>query len=109
MLGLRILPFHSAPSCLKKLVAQNCDIESLPDNLFHYNWEEVDLMGNKGEGETMACSGVPKNAENAFTESLGELCVWCNMTNHQRGFSMCPRTAPSHCRLWIGLGGSLGI
>ena len=60
MLGLRILPFHSAPSCLKKLVAQNCDIESLPDNLFHYNWEEVDLMGNKGKGEQWRVHDFPK-------------------------------------------------
>ena len=51
ILGLKLLPPLSASSCLKKLVAENCDIQSLPDNLFHYNWEEIDLRGNKGEGD----------------------------------------------------------
>ena len=48
VLGLKILPFHSVSSCLKELVAQKCDIQSLPDNLFQYDWEKINLRGNKG-------------------------------------------------------------
>ena len=45
------MPFLSASSCLKKLDAENCDILSLPDNLFQYQMEEINLKGNKGEDD----------------------------------------------------------
>ena len=48
-LGLKSLPHLSDSSCLKKLDAENCDIQSLPDNLLHYHMEEIYLKGNKGK------------------------------------------------------------
>ena len=36
-------------SSLKKLFAENCDIQFLPDNLFHYKLEEINLNGYKGD------------------------------------------------------------
>ena len=43
------MPLLSASSCLKKLDAEDCDIQSLPDNLFNHKLEEINLKGNKGE------------------------------------------------------------
>ena len=44
------MPLLSDSSCLKKLHAANCDILSLPDNLFHYQLEEINLSGNESNG-----------------------------------------------------------
>ena len=43
------MPLLSASSCLKKLDAENCDILSLPENLFNHRLEEINLKGNKSE------------------------------------------------------------
>ena len=52
-LGLKSLPHLSDLSCLKKLHAENCDIQSLPDNLFHYQLEEINLSRNRGDNGDM--------------------------------------------------------
>ena len=49
--GLKSLPLFSNSSCLKKLDAEDCDIQSLPDNLFQYQLEEINLKGNKGKDD----------------------------------------------------------
>ena len=46
--GLKSLPLLPASSCLKTLNAENCDIQSLPDNLFCRQLEVINLKGNKG-------------------------------------------------------------
>ena len=48
VLALKSLPLLPASSSLKKLNAEHCDIQSLPDNLFHHQLEEINLKGNKG-------------------------------------------------------------
>ena len=47
--GLTSLPLLSSSSHLKKLDARDCDIQSLPHNLFHHKLEEIDVNGNKGD------------------------------------------------------------
>ena len=38
-------------SCLRKLNAEECDIQSLPHNLFHFNLEVINLSRNKGNDD----------------------------------------------------------
>ena len=47
--GLKELPSLIPESPLTKLRASYCDLQSLPDNLFHYQLEEVEVCKNKGE------------------------------------------------------------
>ena len=47
--GLKSLPALSPASNLKLLRAYNCNLQSLPGNLFHYQLERAHLYGNKGE------------------------------------------------------------
>ena len=49
--GLTSLPLLSPSSCLKKLNAEECNIQSLPHNLFHYKLEELNLFLNKGKDD----------------------------------------------------------
>ena len=47
--GLKSLPSPFPSSKLKKVTAKECSLESLPSDLFHFQLEEVDFQGNKGE------------------------------------------------------------
>ena len=47
--GLKSLPSPSPSSHLKKLTARECSLESLPSDFFHFQLEEVNFFGNKGE------------------------------------------------------------
>ena len=49
LIGLKTLPSLVPGSPLRKLDARNCDIQTVPHNLFHYNLEDVYLTNNKGE------------------------------------------------------------
>ena len=49
LIGLKILPSLVPGSPLRELDARDCDIQSVPHNLFHYNLEDVNLSNNKGE------------------------------------------------------------
>ena len=51
---LKELPSLVPGSPLKKLSAWNCDIQSLPADLFHFRLEEVNLNDNKGESREEA-------------------------------------------------------
>ena len=50
--GLTSLPLLSPSSCLKKLDAEMCDIQSLPHDLLHHKLEEINLNSNKGKDDT---------------------------------------------------------
>ena len=49
ILGLKTLPSFSPSSQLKRLMAKDWSIESLPEDFFHFQLEEVNLDGNKGK------------------------------------------------------------
>ena len=47
--GIKSLPSPSLSSKFKKLTAKECSLESVALDLFHFQLEEADLSGNKGE------------------------------------------------------------
>ena len=49
--GLTSLPLLPPSSCLKKLDAEGCDIQSLQHDLFHHKLEEINLKENKSEDD----------------------------------------------------------